>query len=482
MSGKKIINLLKTFSRQERLLFEKWLKSPFFNENQQLLVLFGQLQAVIDETGELDKMSIWKALFDKTPFEDTTLRRTFSSLLNQAYQFLSIRQYQSQTIQQKIDLLPLLTAPELSTHHAGILRNVEQSLYTDLSDHADFQYHLYQLTKVIYKNKEQAGNLTESCRHLERTDLHFDRYYFVQKLKHYCDALGYRNFISEEVDIKLLPGTMAYLEEEAFFDDLLIKAFYLVAKMLNHPEEESAFFDLKQLLFDKCSELPKSELKTLFIHLYNYCIHKKINVGESSFFGELFDIYQFALSNRIIYNREGELVQQDYKNIITVGLHVKAFDWVENFIKEQTQDLPVEQRQNALTYNLAKVYFFRGEYQKVISQLQAVEYDDIVYALGSKLMLLKTYYELDEYLALDSLIDSFRIYLRRNKTISTQVKRQYLNILRFVKKMSMVDPYNNQALQKLYRQAEECKALAAKAWILDKIQLLGKRPTAYTSE
>ena len=75
MSGKKIINLLKTFSRQERLLFEKWLKSPFFNENQQLLVLFGQLQAVIDETGELDKMSIWKALFGKTPFEDTTLRK-----------------------------------------------------------------------------------------------------------------------------------------------------------------------------------------------------------------------------------------------------------------------------------------------------------------------------------------------------------------------------------------------------------------------
>ena len=153
MSGKKIINLLKTFSRQERLLFEKWLKSPFFNENQLLLVLFEQLQAVIDETCELDKMSIWKALFDTLPFEDTTLRRTFSSLLNQAYQFLSIRQYQSQTIKQKIDLLPLLIAPELSTHHAGILRNVEQNLYTDISDHADLYM---QYSSVIVSSRMDA--------------------------------------------------------------------------------------------------------------------------------------------------------------------------------------------------------------------------------------------------------------------------------------------------------------------------------------
>lgn len=474
MSGKKIISLLQTFSRQEEQLFEKWLQSTYFNENTQLLVLYRALYPVTNGTEKLDKQEIWKAVYADAPFEDIVLRRAFSSLLQQAYVFLATRQYQQQSARQKIDLLPLLSTPSLRTHYSGVLRNVEQQLAQVDGGQTNLHYNRYQLARATYKKKELSGNLKESCRHLEFTDLHFDRYYFVQKLKHYCDALGYGNFISEEVDIKLLPGTMSYLVQQNFFDDLLVRAYYLVADMLNHPERELAFSELKRLLFDKCSQFPKTELKPLFIHLNNYCIHKKINIGETVFFNELFEIYQFALDKEIFHDKNGRLPQQDYKNIITVGLHVKAFDWVENFIKKQTQDLPQDQQENALTYNLAKVYFSREEYEKVISQLQEVEYDDIVYALGSKLLLLKTYYELDEYLALDSLIDSFRIYLRRNKTISTQVKRQYLNILRFVKKMSTIDPYDDEALKRLFDQAQECKALADKSWILNKIRSIGK--------
>lgn len=481
MSGKKIINLLQSFSRNEQDLFEKWLQSTYFNENPQLLLLYQTLRPVIDGTDKLNKEAVWTKVFAPSPFEDIALRRAFSTLLQQAYSFLVLRQYEQQVVRQKIDLLPLLTAPTLRTHYSGVLRSLEQQLQQDEGTQSDLHYAHYQLARTTYKNKELSGNLKESCRHLEYTDLHFDRYYFVQKLKHYCDALGYRSFISEEVDIKLLPGTMSYLVEQNFFDDLLVRAYYLVAEMLNNPEHEVAFSELKRLLFEKCSQFPKSELKPLFIHLNNYCIHKKINVGETGFFNELFEIYQFALDKWIFHNKNGRLPQQDYKNIITVGLHVQEFDWVENFIKKQTQDLPQEQRENALTYNLAKVYFSRKEYEKVISQLQEVEYDDIVYALGSKLLLLKTYYELDEYLALDSLIDSFRIYLRRNKTISTQVKRQYLNILRFVKKMSTVDPYDDGALMKLFGQAQECKALADKSWILNKIKSIGKWSTADAS-
>lgn len=480
MYGKKIISLLQTFSRHEHQLFEKWLQSVYFNENTQLLVLFQALEPVIKGTDQLGKKQLWSAVFPDSPFEDIVLRRAFSTLLQQAYNFLVLRQYQQQSIRQKIDLLPLLSDPTLHTHYKGVLRQVEQQLDQSDEVQTDFHFDQYQLTRVIYKNKEMSGNLKESCRHLELTDLHFDRYYFVQKLKHYCDALGYRNFISEEIDIKLLPGTMAYLVQQDFFGDLLIRAYYLVAEMLSYPEQEVAFSELKRLLFDKCSQFPKVELKPLFIHLNNYCIHKKINIGETSFFNELFEIYKFALNKEIFHNKNGLLPQQDYKNIITVGLHVQAFDWVENFIKKQTQDLPQDQRENALTYNLAKVYFSRGEYEKVISQLQEVEYDDIVYALGSKLLLLKTYYELDEYLALDSLIDSFRIYLRRNKTISTQVKRQYLNILRFIKKMSTVDPYDDEALKRLFGQAQECKVLADKSWILNKIKSIGKWATLHT--
>ena len=84
-------------------------------------------------------------------------------------------------------------------------------------------------------------------------------------------------------------------------------------------------------------------------------------------------------------------------------------------------------------------------------------------------MLLKTYFELKEQRPMDSLIDSFRIYLRRNKLISKNVRQQYMNSLRFTKKLANVAPYDKKGLQKVKEQIENCKALAAKKWLLEKV-------------
>ncbi|MEM1120524.1 MAG: hypothetical protein AAGJ18_08735, partial [Bacteroidota bacterium] len=78
----------------------------------------------------------------------------------------------------------------------------------------------------------------------------------------------------------------------------------------------------------------------------------------------------------------------------------------------------------------------------------------------------------------DSLIDSFRIYIRRNKIISKEVKQQYLNMLRFVKKLSSTILGDEKALEKIRAQIAKCKALAGKKWILEKVGELSRRTIA----
>ena len=200
----------------------------------------------------------------------------------------------------------------------------------------------------------------------------------------------------------------------------------------------------------------------------NFCAYH-INLGKVKYYHELFDIYQTLIEKQIIFQSGGELDPAIYKNIITIGCLVKAFDWVEQFIQDHTGKLPKVSQDNDLNYNLAKVYFFTGQYEKVIEQLREVEYKNLDYSLGGKLMLLKTYYELDEFRALDSLMDSFRIYLHRNKIISRDVKQQYMNVLRFVKKLASIAPYDKEVIQKIKTQINNCKALADKKWILEKV-------------
>ena len=170
----------------------------------------------------------------------------------------------------------------------------------------------------------------------------------------------------------------------------------------------------------------------------------------------------------------GQISEGVFKNTVTIALRINEFDWVEQFIQEYAPYLPTNIRENARTFNLANLYSHQKKYDKVIELLRDVEYNDIVYALGSKLILLRTYYESDEYLAMDSLIDSFKIFLRRNKVISKVLNREYNNFLIYLKKLSTLNTSNPQAVEKFKKRLQEMPNIVSKKWLLERIEVRRK--------
>ena len=473
MKLSKIATLLATFSPASLYRFRKYLGSPFFNENPDLIKLFDLLvQEVIPDREEaLEKEGLWSALFSTTPYNDLTLRRLNSELVRHALSFLGMERFRSEPFWEAEAVLPDLLDPGLAKHFDGVVRQVQLLRQKEPAHSLVSHYHQHRIEFFRHQQVETSGQKPDTLEFLEAADFHLDCYYFAQKLKNHCDALGYQKTLALEADLGRIPGLLEYLQHSPFAGVPLVKGYLLALQMLLHPEEESFFQALRALLQSTGKQLAKGERQTLFIHLMNYCIDTKINKGRTEYFDELFQLYQVALDQEIILE-EGILDPFHYKNIITVGLRIQAFDWTEHFIQQYTPLLPEAHQANAHTYNLAKVYFQQHAYEKVIGQLREVEYQDQVYALGARLMLLKTYFELGEFLALDSLSDSFRIFLQRHKRISRDVKQQYLNVLRFVKKLSNIRPKDNAALEKIRKQVFDCPALADKDWILEKIEEL----------
>jgi hypothetical protein len=473
MTANKLFALLVLFSRYELQGFRKYLLSPWHNENQDLLKLFEIYLSFLpfkmgESEAQIEKKTIWKLLFEAKAFDDQLLRRLHSELTQHALQFVALRQYKQDAARMQIDLLPFLGRLDLPKHFAGIERQLREYFAETELRNADFHQALHKLELACHHRQEQSGTKAIDYVFLEKADYHLDSYYIIQKLKHYCDTLDYRNTLSLQAEVFLFPDFLQTISQSRYFEEPAVEGYFLVANMLLKPEDESYFQGLKNLLQLRAARFAPLELRSLYIYLFNYCIDYKINRGQSEYFHFLFELYQKGLEQGILF-KEGVLPTQDYKNIITVGLHVGAYPWVEQFINTHTTNLPAADQENATNYNLAKVFFHQRRYQQVIEQLQEVEYQDIVYALGSKLMLLKTYYELNEFLALDSLVDSFRVFLQRNKTIAKEVKQQYLNVLRFVKKLSNTLPRDKGSLEAIKKQILECKALADKAWILEKL-------------
>jgi hypothetical protein len=158
-----------------------------------------------------------------------------------------------------------------------------------------------------------------------------------------------------------------------------------------------------------------------------------------------------------------------FRNIVVIGLRLKEFSWIEDFINVYAPLLPENQRENALTFNLAQLYFYQKKYDLVIKTLQSVEYDDYTYNLNSKTILICTYYDTGETDALFFLLDSFRAFLNRNKNIPEERKNLYRNFISFTKKLAKLTPKDEKSKIKLTLELQQTNNVASKNWLLEKL-------------
>ena len=84
-------------------------------------------------------------------------------------------------------------------------------------------------------------------------------------------------------------------------------------------------------------------------------------------------------------------------------------------------------------------------------------------ALDARMYLLQIYYETGESLALESLAHAFRMFLDRNKNLSQNRKREYIDFILHLRRLSNIPLHDRKRLQKLREQIKE-KAHRGMGW------------------
>ena len=128
-------------------------------------------------------------------------------------------------------------------------------------------------------------------------------------------------------------------------------------------------------------------------------------------------------------------------------------------------------REGNFNYNLARLFFRRNNYEQAMQHLRLVDERDLLVHLGTKVLLLKIYYERNEYDALTSLLSSFSVMLNRKKVLSYH-KKNYQNIIRFTNRLLHLKPGDQKAYENLKLDIEQAKVLGQREWLLEQ---LGKK-------
>ncbi|MGB0929857.1 MAG: hypothetical protein ACPGVB_03725 [Chitinophagales bacterium] len=466
----KLTSLLESLDVYETNRCRKFLQSPFFNEDERLVRLFDLLISAKKHhhTILFSKQEIWLELKEKMPFKDTKFRRWCSDLTQLVLQFLAQEAHQNKEMPEQQYFIEVIQERNLEKFfHVGF-RNAENTLFKRKQKDSDFYFYQYKLNEAQQKQEfETKGHAGQESFDVLMQNL--DAFYLAQKLRYCCHWLNYRKVLRLEgrVEVPLMRELMEYIEANKEVQVPIVAIYHQVALTLLEDEKEQYYQDLKQLLEIHSHLFSAEEAWEMYGYALNYCI-RKINTG-AKYLAELFDLYQVTLNKAVILN-DGELDHQHFKNMIAIALRLKQFDWVMNFIEVYQSKLPEKVRENAYTYNMARVYFSKREWDKVIELLQQVEYDEVFYKLDSKALLLKTYYESGEWLVLESLIDSFQTLLRRNKEISKQHRSNYLNLVRFVKKINGLMPNDTVKIKVLKQKIEATSQVADRGWLLEKLE------------
>ncbi len=466
MKNTKIFKLLSNFSHQERQRFLDFLKSIYFYQNDYLVRCFAALLPSLQKTKPISQtdIEVWKKIYPNKKFDKARFHRVCSDLLKEAERFLAYFKFAQNKSLQNIFTLQNLNEKRAMAQLPYYLKFANDFNEKSEIKDGEFYYHQFLIAEQRYMFDVNNSNRTDNKALIELIN-NIDVYYLIIKLQAFCAALHYQNVSNLDVELLFMDEILIHLKKKSYKEIPVINIYYHILLTQLEKENEQHFQNLKSLLLENGHLFPQSLAREMYSHAIQYCI-KKSNSGAISYYTELFNIYKETLKLELIQTN-GMLSPPDFKNIITVGLRTNNHKWVERFIHQYKEKLPADHQENAFTFSMARVYFFRKEYDKVLELLQQVEYDDVFYLLDAKLTLVKTFYELKEFESLSALLDSFKMLLRRKKIISDEYRIIYTRFILFLKKL--IQANEKKKLILLKDELQNARQVADISWLKEKV-------------
>lgn len=469
MRSSKLYQTITQLSGHELNKLHRFILSPYFNQSDSIIKLFEWIKQDFNHPSNQDiaREDLWPICFEKdTPYNDGRMRKLISDLLKLIQDFFVLEELDRNPMHKANYLMEFVSNRNIEKLQSSVLKYANHIAESQILKPSSYYYYQYELERNIYQLEGYEIQRTEKA-NIEMIVSNLDYFYISEKLKFYCDVLSRLNIKSHDYNFLFIDEIINHLKSNNYDHVPAISIYYSILRTYLEPDQRVHYDKLKELISKHIHLFPEQEAKRIIDSALNYCI-RQMNAGNEPFVNEAFELYKEALGNKLLFVKN-QITPWSFKNIVTIGLRLYEFDWIENFIYTYSQYLDDKYRNNSITFNLAQLYFYKKEYLQVIRQLSQVEYEDMTYNLNSKTLLMASYYELDEIEPLNSLLDSFRVYLSRNNKIPAERRKHYLNTIGIVRKLARIRSGEVAAVEKLEKEVEAMQGVVSKNWIMEKL-------------
>jgi hypothetical protein len=439
--GQKLYYYLSRLSPKELKDLHAYFSSPLLGNSLQMARMLLTIQAeVLDKGGKVIDAELFQTEFFPDQALDDNKRKYIRirlvQFLERVLDFVAFMEYKGDTNAHHVHLLKAMHTRGWEKYFERTYQEIEA-----MPPKKDFgEYHLYRMRREIVRNDHLSGNASiASETNLPKTIERIDNYIIFIALKYACAAMTQKILGKIEIETKFDQIASQYANQDSYQDNIEVVAYTHSYRMLcayiNGEHEGDLHFDCLSEILNNPATLDRSEAYDLFSLASNYC-QLQIRAGKFEYIARLRDVYTTALAKGTITN-SGIISRYTYRAIVNQMCKVGEVQWSANFVEEWKYRIGGDT--DHLTYYVTKAYIhlLAKDLDKAIELLynRIALIEDVNLSINARTYLCRAVWEKGDFQWLNSILEAFRLFLIRCKSMSKPEKLSYERYLEIFTKM-----------------------------------------------
>ena len=426
MEKSTLVEILRTFSKNELTSLGDLAASPYFNKKTNVLKLCKALNKFAPEfpAEKVTKEEMWKHVYPGKKYNYGIMKNLIYDLNKLVVKFLELEMYSKKTFDNDLNLLDgyrLKNLKSLFIKKAAETRKKLQARPQDnLSHYYSYMIYCSEMSYLDYDFLFRSGE-TDYHSGINRSLLLF---YITNQLYHNTNSIQYAANSSAVIDKDVHENTLKMYEDSPFKDtytDLLQLSY----KALAGDSSKEAYDKLKIVFFENYRNCAKYIQYDLITSIINFC-RNNAQIGSAEFVKEEFIYIKLMIEEKIYENSTiGWIDQYLFVQSVMCACRAGEFDWAEKFIEEHNHELIDGVREQYTNYAYITLNLRRGRFEDALHYISKCRNVDDGDKLNIKVFEFNAYYELGYYDELKALADSANHMLRNDKFFSKKEKANY---------------------------------------------------------
>jgi len=465
-----VVRFLKIFSKKELIGLKLFIENPCFNSNKDVVKLFHYIEQFAPDYNQINftAENAFTTIYPNKIFDRTAQNRLMNKLFISIKKFINALDSTSNSIETELKTLRFC-AKKYPKKFDNQLKKVRK-LIAKKEKGSKFYYYTIEVEQVLSNYLALFGNETNYVAFSEV----LDKYYWLLKLSLLAEMLNSKGVMAEKYDFSDLEAYLDFLEKMEHTEFPLINLWHCAVSVLKNtihqtPIKLQDYLIFKEQLFLNKDNLDRNELRNLYIYLRSAV--KISSFEDNDYYREIFELDQMGLQEKLIFLNE-QLRPQSVKNIINSAIKVGKIEWAKFFLDEYKDVFWKEFANDIFLYCTAMIDFYEGNYNKSLTYLNSVEYRNIHFDLGKRIMLIQIYYETDEFELFDKEINNLGAFISRNQNrIGSIFAQSHRDFAKYIKKIANIPKHD---MDKIQQEISEIpvRLLFEKKWLLSKIDEL----------